>query len=238
LAEDAAADDLAEDAAADDLAEDAAADDLAEDAAADDMAEDATDQDLHDQPQAEQQIQTDYTDPKQAMKAYNGTFSETPAISELWKEAASTQSKYDGARTEFWRLVNNGASENAKQVQQLLKTAGYELQGGSNAPKLKLDEYELLSSDDAGKRDSDLTLSIDHIRPQSGSPELALNPENLRFMTKRDNSTLGAWNKGRDPSEFDKGRTFTKPLSQADQEAFRQRVEEMGRKKYGWKQDE
>jgi hypothetical protein len=52
-------------------------------------------------------------------------------------------------------------------------------------------------------------------------------------MSLRDNSTLRDWNKDKDPEYLDKGKTFTKPLSQETQKAYRERVNAMRREKYG-----
>jgi hypothetical protein len=168
-----------------------------------------------------------------AVTSYNGTFADTAAIKVVWEKATrDLQSYKDGAQAAFWHSVNNDSSPEARQVRDIVRIAGYELQGGNRAPQLKVD-YQQSRPEDAGRQKADRTLSIDHIVPQSdvAGMKRSLDPSNLRFMLQRDNSTLGAWNKGKDPSELDTGRTFSKPLSPEEKDAYRERVNSKLREK-------
>jgi hypothetical protein len=78
-------------------------------------------------------------------------------------------------------------------VRRIIQEGGYELQGGSTAPLLKLDHVSSVSD----LLLSDSRLSIDHLTPQSDDFDLSLSSSNIRFMSQRDNSSRGA-NFGRD----------------------------------------
>jgi RHS repeat-associated protein len=127
-----------------------------------------------------------------AQRAFAGNFDQTEALRTLWNEAArgkpSTREGFAQAREAFWRSVNTGTGENAATVRGILREAGYELQGGSNAPLRSMTGWDPRDT----REIADRRLSIDHADPQSVSSGTILNPSNLRFMTQRDNSTRGA----------------------------------------------
>ena len=81
-----------------------------------------------------------------AQKAFASRFSETPALKKLWEQAAqglaNSPAGFAEARSNFWQLVNSGTSSEAATVRSILKEAGYELQGGSNAPLLKMQGWD------------------------------------------------------------------------------------------------
>lgn len=124
---------------------------------------------------------------RKAAKAFAGDFSQDEALSALWTEAASGANDFAQARAEFWSRVNEGSGPHAVTVRAMLDAAGYELQGGTRAPLLRLEGWDAR----AGRELSDRVLSIDHKAAQSADPSLTLAPANLRFMTGRDNSTRG-----------------------------------------------
>lgn len=129
---------------------------------------------------------------KVAQKAYFSRFSETPALKKLWEQAAedlpNTPEGFAKARANFWRLVNSDSSAEAVFVRDMLKEAQYELQGGTNAPLLKMKGWDPRASREL----TDRRLSIDHADPKSANPDKTLDPSNLGFLTHRENSFKGA----------------------------------------------
>jgi hypothetical protein len=119
-------------------------------------------------------------------KAYFGRFSETPELARLWERAAEGRG-YDAARRVFWRLVNNDRGSDAQFVRNMLDAAGFELQGGTRAPMLRM----RIPDAAPGLEAADRRLSIDHIDPQSTHPGSATNPDNLHFELQRENSFRG-----------------------------------------------
>ena len=91
-------------------------------------------------------------------------------------------------------MVNTRDSSEAAYVRELLDLAGFELQGGSRAPLLRLETGAINSYRDRADR----LLTIDHAVPQSKAPGMATDPANLRFMTGRDNSFRGSRYDGSD----------------------------------------
>jgi len=128
---------------------------------------------------------------KIAQKAYFSKFSETPALKKLWEQAAKdlpkTADGFAKARRNFWQLVNNDTSAEAVFVRNMLKEAQYEVQAGSNAPLLKMKDWDSRASREL----TDRRLSIDHDDPKSLNPDKTLDPNNLGFLTHRDNSFKG-----------------------------------------------
>jgi hypothetical protein len=128
---------------------------------------------------------------KVAQKAYFSKFSETPALKKLWEQAAKdlpkTADGFAKARRNFWQLVNGDTSSEAVFVRGMLKEAQYELQAGSNAPLLKMKDWDSRASREL----TDRRLSIDHEDPKSLNPDKTLDPANLGFLTHRDNSFKG-----------------------------------------------
>jgi hypothetical protein len=128
---------------------------------------------------------------KVAQKAYFSRFSETPALKKLWERAAQdlpkTADGFAKARRNFWQLVNSDSSAEAVFVRDMLKEAQYELQAGTNAPLLKMKDWDQRASREL----TDRRLSIDHADPKSVSPDKTLDPSNLGFLTHRDNSFKG-----------------------------------------------
>jgi hypothetical protein len=128
------------------------------------------------------------------VRAFHGRFADHPALGELWDRARQDAASFDQARRRFWGEVNQGDSAAAEFVRSMLKAAGYQLQAGSNAPLLSMPEYASNPRTE-GLRRADLLLSIDHANPMTNPVERtrlslaeALDPENLRFMSGRDNS--------------------------------------------------
>lgn len=128
---------------------------------------------------------------KVAQKAYFSKFSETPALKKLWEQAAQdlpkTADGFAKARRRFWQLVNSDTSAEAVFVRGMLKEAQYEIQAGSNAPLLKMKDWDSRASREL----TDRRLSIDHDDPKSLSPDKTLDASNLGFLTHRDNSFKG-----------------------------------------------
>jgi hypothetical protein len=134
----------------------------------------------------ENQIKIEY-----AQNAFSLKFSETAELNDLWQRSAQGKTSFESARSEFWRLINNDDSHDAMVVRKILDLAGYELQGGGNAPLLKM-EWEFSRNDPVGsKQNSDRKLSIDHKTPQSDPDSLILSSNNLAFLSSRDNSFRG-----------------------------------------------
>jgi hypothetical protein len=129
-------------------------------------------------------LETPARDTKDTQRAFASPFSETPALKTTWERAAvglpNNPEGFRRARRRFWRAVNSGASPEAKEVGNIVREAGYELQDGTNAPLLTLRGPV-----------TDRRLSIDHMTPKSCSEELILRSANLRFMSQRDNSSRG-----------------------------------------------
>lgn len=128
---------------------------------------------------------------KAAQKAFASRFSETPALKQIWEEAAqnlpNTPAGFAEARGNFWRIVNNGKSAEAETVRKILQEAGYELQGGNTAPMLKMEGWDKRLT----REITDRRLTIDHADPKSAALEKTQDSRNLRFMTQRDNSFRG-----------------------------------------------
>jgi hypothetical protein len=128
---------------------------------------------------------------KAAQKAFASRFSETPALKKIWEQAAQdlpkTPEGFANARSNFWKIVNEGTSAEAKTVRDILDKAGYELQGGQNAPLLKMKGWD----PKATREVTDRRLSVDHADPKSVAPDKTLDSSNLQFMTGRDNSFKG-----------------------------------------------
>lgn len=126
-----------------------------------------------------------------AQGAFASRFSATPCLKTLWERAAlgspDTPEGFVSARREFWRLVNSSGSADAESVRAIIVTAGYELQSGTNAPLLKLQNWDHRTSREL----SDRRLTIDHADPQSATRKQTLSSSNLRFMSQRDNSLRG-----------------------------------------------
>ena len=142
--------------------------------------------------------QQSQVDTKYAQNAFKETFSETPELNNLWQKASQgkTNSQFAPAREEFWKLVNNDNSQDAIKAREILDSAGYELQGGSKTPLLKM-EWAMSDKDPKGtKQLSDRTLSIDHKMSQDEAKkqedlEKILDSTNLSFLSARDNSFRG-----------------------------------------------
>ena len=126
-----------------------------------------------------------------AQRAFANNFSETQALKELWERAADGYStaEFAGARSNFWKEVNNAKDATSETVRRIIKEAGYELQAGSNAPLLSMKGWDHArpSRETANRR-----LSVDHANPQSKAHDKALDSTNLRFMSTSDNSARGA----------------------------------------------
>jgi hypothetical protein len=133
-------------------------------------------------------------DSLQAQRAFEGRFSETAALRQLWERCARDESTkkqgFDRSREKFWKAVNQPTDEDARQVRDILKRAGYEFDNGtSNAPKLALK-----TNDPRKTREiADQRLSIDHAAAQSNDRSRTLDADNLRFMSQRDNSVRRNW---------------------------------------------
>lgn len=130
-------------------------------------------------------------DTRMAQKAFASRFSETPVLRDLWNEAArdvpNTSRGFDAARAKFWKSINNGTSKNAQDARKILRQMGYELQGGSNAPLLKMKGWDKRATRELADR----ILNVEHADPQSLNPARRLDSSNLRFMSGRDNSFRG-----------------------------------------------
>ena len=163
-----------------------------------------------------------------AQEAYARPFSETPKLRELWERAAEGRSSFPSARQEFWRLVNDDTGSDAEAVRKLLHTAGFETHPGTtNAATLHVDGYDATRPEDENRVLTDLTLSIDHIDAQAHGGE-KLKAENLRFLSKRDNSTRAHRYDTNDQmidKEYDEDGNRVFERMTADQREFRERVE-------------
>jgi hypothetical protein len=128
---------------------------------------------------------------KAAQKAFASRFSETPALKQIWEQAAqnlpNTPAGFAQARENFWQVVNNGTSAEAETVRKILQEAGYELQGGKSAPMLKMQGWDKRVT----REITDRRLTIDHADPKSAAVDKTQDSKNLRFMTQRDNSFRG-----------------------------------------------
>jgi hypothetical protein len=121
-----------------------------------------------------------------AVRAYEGSFADTPQLRDLWLRAVeeSEGTYFDKVRSHFWHLVNNDPGDEAAFVRGVLKEARFEFMGGDRAPLLGLETGAHSKHRDAMAR----RLTIDHGDPKSKFPEQALSPANLRFMTHYDNA--------------------------------------------------
>jgi hypothetical protein len=124
-------------------------------------------------------------------RAFANQFSETLVLANLWRSAAaglpSTEAGFATARAKFWRLINTSDDPDAVVVRAMIEAAGYELQGGTNAPLLTLSGWDRKDTREL----SDRRLSIDHAAAQCHDRSGTLDPANLRFMQQRDNSARG-----------------------------------------------
>jgi hypothetical protein len=159
--------------------------------------------------------------------AYHGRFHEYQPLAELWERAAAGKEDYsdpfDSARRSFWDLVNSDQSEEASTVRRMLEAAGFELRGGDRAPMLKMEEFEVQREADVHRRQHTLTLSIDHLDPQSKARERTLDTENLRFMLLDDNALRG--NRWTDEDNRREGYTPRESLTSAQRD-YRERIEQ------------
>ena len=154
-------------------------------------------------------------DAKYAAKAFVEPFGQTPCLRETWNLALSeTDGKYRdprdrfrATRARFWGHVNSGDSADAVAVAAIVTLAGYQLGERQNAPTLSaafigawatpgevftVGGRNMASPNNAANLErADRLLSIDHAEPQSHRPWMGLHPDNLRFMSGRDNSTRG-----------------------------------------------
>jgi hypothetical protein len=154
-----------------------------------------------------------------AQKVYDNKFSKTPELNSLWNKAKEGKENFNDARNNFWKLVNSDNSREAQTVREVLKSAGYELREGSQAPRLEMKAADAKSmqttleklsgekkevmkraiADLSVNKDKQnnlertyLTLTIDHASSQSVEKNRSLDPSNLRFMSSWDNSVRGA----------------------------------------------
>jgi hypothetical protein len=124
-------------------------------------------------------------------EAFTKKFSEVPALKSMWESAAegsaNTSAGYRQTAERFWTEVNTGTSSDSAVAREMLEAAGYDLQGGSRAPLLKLQGWDSRATREL----TDRRLSIDHIEAFSKNPSAANSSSNMRFMTQRDNSFRG-----------------------------------------------
>jgi hypothetical protein len=136
-------------------------------------------------------VTTQTSESSMAQRALASRFSETPALKSLWEQASrdlpNTKVGFATARSNFWEVVNNGTSRDAQTVRNILREAGYQLQGGSLAPMNQMEGWDNRTSREV----TDRRLTIDHAGSQGATPDRTLDPENLRFMSQRDNSFRG-----------------------------------------------
>jgi hypothetical protein len=166
--------------------------------------------------------------------SFRNDFSKVPAIKAVWEKAAAGRDPnldgFKAARASFWRQVNSGKSPDAQAIATMIRDAGWVLATEDRAPRPQVERFaKSAQADPAVARAIDkFALEIDHIDPKSRSPELMLDPSNLRFMPGPDNRQRGNWFTAEDKDT--RATKLVEDIIESSRDAMS--VEEAGRQRF------